>query len=100
MVVAQVRAVEEGKSLVVRSENQRLLLAKSSGKFFALDDRCTHDEGPLGEGNVEGNTVRCPRHGACFDLATGAALCAPAYVGVMTYPVRVTGENVEVYFRD
>jgi 3-phenylpropionate/trans-cinnamate dioxygenase ferredoxin subunit len=61
------------------------------GTFHAIEDRCSHDDGPLCAGNwdAESCTVSCPRHGASFDLASGKALSLPAYLPVKTFPVRV-----------
>jgi 3-phenylpropionate/trans-cinnamate dioxygenase ferredoxin subunit len=63
-------------------------------EYRAIEDVCTHDDGPLAEGEVEGCTVICPRHGARFDLRTGAALSLPAYRPVETYPVTVRDGRV------
>jgi 3-phenylpropionate/trans-cinnamate dioxygenase ferredoxin subunit len=64
--------------------------------FYAIDNLCTHDNGPLGEGKLAGETVECPRHGARFDLKTGAVRALPAVKPVRTYPVTVEGEDVSV----
>jgi 3-phenylpropionate/trans-cinnamate dioxygenase ferredoxin component len=68
------------------------------GKLYAIEDRCSHDDGPvcLGEWDEEACTVVCPRHGAQFDLETGKALSLPAYLPVRTFPVRVDGGIVKV----
>jgi 3-phenylpropionate/trans-cinnamate dioxygenase ferredoxin subunit len=68
------------------------------GELYAIEDRCTHDDGPLCEGEWEPETcqVICPRHGARFDIRTGAALLLPAYLPAETYPVRVRGDGVVV----
>ena len=61
------------------------------GTLYALEDRCSHDDGPLclGHWDEESCTIACPRHGANFDLASGRALSLPAYLPVRTFPVRV-----------
>ena len=61
------------------------------GELYALEDRCSHDDGPLVEGDWEPEeaVVICPRHGSRFDLRTGRPLSLPAYLPVETYPVRV-----------
>ena len=61
------------------------------GELFAIEDRCSHDDGPLCEGLWDEGDCRvvCPRHGATFDLRTGNALTLPAYLPVRTFPVRV-----------
>ena len=68
------------------------------GELLAIEDRCSHDDGPLCEGEVdaEAGTVMCPRHGSNFDLRTGRALTPPAYAPVETFPVRVDGGVVKV----
>ena len=68
------------------------------GVLFALEDRCSHDDGPLCEGEWEPDTCRviCPRHGSAFDLATGRPLSLPAFEPVATYPVRVEDGLVKV----
>ena len=68
------------------------------GTLYAIEDRCSHDDGPLCEGMWEEAEclVVCPRHGATFDLRTGAALTLPAYEPVRTFPVRVVDGDVKV----
>ena len=68
------------------------------GELFALEDRCSHDDGPLCEGEFDcGQRVAvCPRHGATFDIATGRALTLPAYIPVATFPVRVREDGIVV----
>ena len=61
-----------------------------------MDDVCTHDGGPLAEGALEGDVIECPRHGARFDIRTGAALTLPAIEPVPTYAVRVVGDEIQV----
>jgi 3-phenylpropionate/trans-cinnamate dioxygenase ferredoxin subunit len=68
------------------------------GELFAIEDRCSHDDGPLCEGEFDQETgvVVCPRHGANFDIRTGRALTLPAYEPVETYSVRVVDGIVRV----
>ncbi len=68
------------------------------GELFALEDRCSHDDGPLAEGDwePEEGVAICPRHGARFDIRTGRALTLPAYIPVDTFPVRVEDGVVKV----
>jgi 3-phenylpropionate/trans-cinnamate dioxygenase ferredoxin component len=68
------------------------------GELFALEDRCSHDDGPLCEGEFDcGERVAvCPRHGARFDITTGRALTLPAYIAVDTFPVRVRDDGMVV----
>jgi 3-phenylpropionate/trans-cinnamate dioxygenase ferredoxin component len=72
------------------------------GKYFALEDRCSHDDGPLVEGEWEPDrcVVICPRHGSCFDIRTGRPLTLPAYEPVETYEVVVEGGEIYVEVPD
>ena len=69
-----------------------------AGELYAIEDRCSHDDGPLVEGDWEPDEaiVVCPRHGATFDIRTGKALTLPAYLPVETFPVRVDDGVVKV----
>lgn len=68
------------------------------GGLYAVEDVCTHDDGPLAEGVVEGREIRCPRHGARFDLRSGDALSMPAVTPIRTFPVKTEGEDVLIRF--
>lgn len=69
-----------------------------AGELFAIEDQCTHDEGPLCEGefDCEERVAICPRHGARFDITTGRALTLPAYIDVDTFPARVRDDGMVV----
>ena len=96
VAVARVGDVPEGGVKVVRIEDQAIAVFLIDGKYYALDDVCTHDGGPLAEGAIEGMEIECPRHGARFDLLTGVAKTLPAIFPVNAYPVRISGGSVEV----
>jgi nitrite reductase/ring-hydroxylating ferredoxin subunit len=80
----------------VNIKGKEIALFNIEGNFFALENACTHEEGPLAEGDIEGHEVTCPWHGGRFDIRTGEVLSAPAYDGVARYKVRVTGTDIEV----
>ena len=82
------------KSVVVNGKP--LLVCHTETGFYAIDDTCTHDDGPLGDGWLEGTAIECPRHGARFDVATGKVLCLPAAVPVRSYPVQVDGDEIKI----
>ncbi len=94
--VARVADIPAGAGLAVDVEGRRVALFNVGGKIYAIDDECTHSGGPLSEGDLIGTRVECPWHGACFDLATGRALCAPADDDVRAYPVEVVNGEVRL----
>ena len=77
-------------------QGKRLLICHTAQGFYAVDDTCTHDDGPLADGWLDGNAIECPRHGARFDVATGKVLCLPAAVPIGSYPVQVDGDTITV----
>ena len=85
----------KGKEIIIKGK-EIIALFNIEGNFFALDNACTHEEGPLAEGDIEGHEVTCPWHGARFDIRTGEVLSAPAYDDAARYNVRVTGTDIEV----
>ncbi len=87
---------DPGRALV-EVDDRLVVLLHVGGEFFALDDVCTHDGGPLSEGEIVGHAIACPRHGAQFDIRTGAALTMPATQPTKSHAVKV--ENGEVYVK-
>jgi nitrite reductase/ring-hydroxylating ferredoxin subunit len=81
---------------LVEVAGQKVALFCVDGTCYALSDTCTHKGGPLSKGRVEGATVTCPWHGAKFDIRTGAVQGPPARMGVKSYPVRITGSDIEI----
>ena len=77
-----------------------VVVARSGGTVFALEDRCSHDDGELGDGVVYpadgGGEIQCPRHGARFDLASGRATRMPAVAPVDTFEAGVDGDEIWV----
>jgi len=94
--VAKVGEVPPGKGTQVTINGRKIGLFNVGGRFYAIEDQCTHRGAPLSEGECEGTEIICPWHGAVFDLATGAARTPPASVGVATFPVQVLGDEVHV----
>ncbi len=94
--VASLDQVKADQGLLVEANGQRLALFRSGENVFAVSDLCTHVGGPLSEGIVSGDEVMCPWHGARFNVRTGKALTPPARGDVACFPVRVTGQDIEV----
>jgi 3-phenylpropionate/trans-cinnamate dioxygenase ferredoxin component len=92
--------VAPGRSRRCVIDGQAVLVCNVGGDFYALDDTCTHDRGPLGEGRLRGHHIECPRHGSRFDVRDGEPTTPPAIRAVATYPVRVRDDAVEVQLPD
>jgi 3-phenylpropionate/trans-cinnamate dioxygenase ferredoxin component len=95
-VTLPVVEIPEGQSKVVSVDGVRVLVCHVESQFYAIGDVCTHDNGPLGEGTLQGCEVECPRHGAKFDVRTGKPTCMPAVVGVPTHRVAVDGDQLTI----
>jgi 3-phenylpropionate/trans-cinnamate dioxygenase ferredoxin component len=100
VLVTSLERLPDGVGIRVDAGVRRLALFRRGNEVFALDDRCSHAEASLAEGEVYGDTVECPRHGSAFDLRTGAALSLPATCAVATYLAEVVGGDVFVDTRE
>ena len=96
VTVAQTSEIASGQVKSVTVDEQAIGLANVDGQFYAFADVCTHDDGPLAEGDLDGRAIICPRHGARFDVATGAVLSFPAVVPIPVYDVKVEGTAIQV----
>src|SRR5688500_19358435 len=85
-----------GERLFIEIEGQSLVIFNIAGQFFSIADICSHDDGPVGEGDIEGYNIVCPRHGAEFDVRTGKVISMPAVVDIPAYPVRVVEEMIQL----
>jgi len=94
--VAKTSEIDDQCAKCVDVKGKTIAVFNLGGEFYAIDDTCSHEEGPLSEGFVEGDEVECPWHAARFNIKTGAHTCAPAYEDVAKYRVRVSGDDVEV----
>src|SRR5271156_3754062 len=88
-----------GKKLV-EVDGRAIAVFNVDGAFHAIDDVCTHDGGPLAEGELIGCEIECPRHGARFDVRTGRPLCMPAIEPVAVHPIAVRGDELFVAIND
>ena len=98
LIVGPVADFPPGEVRIVRDGQLTIGVYNCDGELFALEDRCSHDDGPLCEGDFDcgERVVVCPRHGARFDIKTGDVLSLPAVVPVPTYAVRVVGDEIRV----
>ena len=94
--VANVEEVPPGERIFIEVGGQSIVILNLNGQFFAIGDVCTHDDGPVGDGELDGFQIICPRHGARFDVRNGKALALPAVVDIPSFPVRVVDGMIEI----
>ena len=96
--VCPVDELPPGQRRLVEWEDLEIGVFNCGGNLYAIEDRCSHDDGPLAEGEFDENacTVECPRHGSLFDLKTGKPLTLPAYVPVDTFPVIIEDQKIKL----
>ena len=94
--IAAENEVGDGERLFVEIDKQPIVVFRVAGKLFAIGDVCSHDDGPLGDGEIEGDEIICPRHGARFDIHTGKVRSLPAVMDIPAYPVRVRNGQIEI----
>jgi 3-phenylpropionate/trans-cinnamate dioxygenase ferredoxin subunit len=87
--IVQASELPEGQRLFFDVGEAAVVIFNLAGQLFAIGDVCTHDDGTLGDGDLEGFNVVCPRHGAEFDVRTGQAVQMPAVVDIPAYPVKI-----------
>jgi 3-phenylpropionate/trans-cinnamate dioxygenase ferredoxin subunit len=98
LTVGPVEELPPGEVKIVRAGELAIGVYNLDGEYYAIEDRCSHDDGPLAEGDfdVEEAVAICPRHGARFDIKTGRALSLPAYLPVEAFEVFVEDGVVKV----
>lgn len=96
--VCPLSELEPGQVRVVEHDFIEIGVFNCDGEFYAIEDRCSHDDGPLAEGplDVQACTVECPRHGSIFDLKTGRPKTLPAYQAVDTFPVIIEDNMIKL----
>lgn len=96
--IAKTSEIPDPGKLLVEVDERLVVVIHAAGHWYALDDVCTHDGGPLSEGPLDpaAGTLACPRHGAKFDIKTGAALTMPATKATVSHEVKVEGDQVLV----
>ena len=99
VTVASTDEIEPGERLVLEYGQRWVIIFNIDGVYYAIDDVCTHDDGPLAEGTLAGCTIECPRHGATFDITTGKVLSAPALVDIKSYEVEIQDSEIRIALR-
>lgn len=94
--VAEISDIPKGTTLSYALDGKNIAVCNVHGIFYAIEDVCTHDGAPLDQGILQGNIITCPRHGATFDVTTGAALSMPAVVPVKTIPLEIESEVIYI----
>ena len=97
VVIGEAEDLPNGERLFVEIDEHQIVVFNIAGKLYAIADLCSHDNGPLGDGELETEfEVACPRHGAHFDVRNGYAMSLPAIEDIPAYPVRITDGSIEV----
>lgn len=94
--VVAASALADGEHVVVDVDGDDVAVFNIGGEFYAIADVCTHDGAEIASGELDGDEIVCPRHGARFCVKTGQVKCAPAYEDVATFPVRVEAGRLQV----
>jgi len=94
--IAPTSDLPNGERLFIEVEGKSLVIFNIADQFFAIGDVCSHDDGPVGDGDIEGFNIVCPRHGGEFDVRTGQAVQLPAVVDIPAYPVKVVDGMIHV----
>jgi 3-phenylpropionate/trans-cinnamate dioxygenase ferredoxin subunit len=94
--IAVLDDLPDGERIFVEIGENYLVVFNIAGQVYAIEDLCSHDDGPLGDGDVDGYQVVCPRHGARFDLRSGEALTFPAVEDIPAYPVQIVDGQIQI----
>jgi len=96
VAVAKTDDILPGEVKYVEANDYRLAICNVNGSFYCIEDTCTHDGGPLGQGSLLDDVIECPRHGARFNVVTGKVTRMPAVSPVETFPVKIEGDAILV----
>jgi 3-phenylpropionate/trans-cinnamate dioxygenase ferredoxin component len=99
IIVCKLVELPQGEMRLIEADGRKIgVFHCADGGLYAIEDRCSHDDGPLAEGEFDAGacTVECPRHGSLFDITTGKPRTLPAYRPVETYEVRVDADEVKL----
>jgi 3-phenylpropionate/trans-cinnamate dioxygenase ferredoxin component len=96
VTVAKTSEIGPGERDVIGVDDLWIAVFNVGGTYYAIEDVCTHDDGPLAEGELHGYEIECPRHGARFDIRNGKVTRLPAVVPVQWFEVRVEGDDIQI----
>ena len=96
LAAGPIDAIPAGRVKLVEHGDTRIAVCNVDGQYYAFEDVCTHDGGPLDQGQLENDEIECPRHGARFNVRTGQATLMPAVMPVQTFPIKIEGNQIYV----
>ena len=98
ITVATKADLPNGARRILEIDGQPVAVFNIAGEYYAIADVCSHDDGPVAEGELDEYEIECPRHGARFDVRSGKVLSFPAIVDIPAYQVRVAGDEIQIAF--
>ena len=98
--VATTVEIPDGEMRAFQIGHDRIIICQIKGEFHALIDECTHDSAPISTGHIQNNELVCPRHGARFEIKSGAVKAPPALVPLDTYEIKIDGNDIYVKLED
>ncbi len=96
ITVSSTDEIGNGERLLVEIDGQPIAVFNIAGDYYCIADICSHDDGPVAEGELREFEIECPRHGALFDVRNGKVLSFPAIVDIPYYPVHIEGDEIQV----
>ena len=97
VTIGDIKEIPNGERIFVEIDELNIVVFNLAGKLYAIADLCSHDDGPLGDGELESDhEIICPRHGARFDIRDGKAKTLPANIDIPAYPIRISDGLVEI----
>ncbi len=94
--VADEGEIGNGERLYLEIGEKAIVLFNIGGELYAIEDECSHDGNPLGDGELAETVITCPRHGAQFDVTTGKVLSLPAVEDIPAYPIRIVEGKIQI----
>ena len=96
LTVAEVDELGNGERMIIDIDGEPIAIFNIADHYYAIADVCSHDDGPVAEGELAELEIACPRHGARFDVRNGKVLTLPAIVDIPAYPVRIERDEIQV----